>query len=51
MDSDGKSRITRQVIMFLVVFAAAFLATKYLAKAYLHAPKEKPAAVQEQPNK
>lgn len=51
MDNDGKSKIARQVILFLIVFAAAFFATKYLAKAYLHTPKEKPAAIQEQPNK
>lgn len=51
MDNDGRSRIIRQVILFLVVFATAFFATKYLAKAYLNTPKEKPAATQQQPNK
>lgn len=35
MDNKGNSKLVRQIVIFVVVFASAFLATRYLAKTYL----------------
>lgn len=47
MQTDPKSKLLRQVVLFAIVFAAAFFGTRYLAKTYLK--KEKTAAEQGSP--
>ncbi|WP_290838853.1 hypothetical protein [Flavobacterium sp.] len=48
MEDNAKSKLVKQIALFVVVFALTFFGTKYLIKAYL--PKQKPAAETGSPN-